>query len=100
MRTRTDLHEKLCDILGTGYVYYRKPSKGVKYPCIIYDLDGESPMFADDILYVTPKRWAITIVDQNPDSEIPDRLRRLRYCRFDRSYNANGLNHFVYTLYF
>lgn len=100
MRTRTDLHEKLCDILGTRYVYYRKPSKGVKYPCIIYDLDGETPRFADDIPYITPKRWSITIVDQNPDSEIPDRLRCLRYCRFDRSYNANGLNHFVYTLYF
>lgn len=100
MRTRFELHEKLCDILGSRYVYYRKPSRGIKYPCIIYDLEGEDARYADDTAYIIPRRWNITIIDQNPDSEIGNRLRDLRYCRFDRSYEASGMNHFVYTLYF
>lgn len=100
MRTRLELHRKLCDILGSNQVYYRPPSKGIVYPCLIYDLENDLAYFADNIPYLNPKRWSVIVVDENPDSEIPERLKQLPYCRFDRTYETDGLNHFVYTLYF
>lgn len=100
MRTRLELHNKLCEILGTDHVYFRKPSKGMKYPCMIYDLEGIDPMYADNISYIEPKRWSVIVIDGNPDSKIPGKLGKLPYCRFDRSYQSDGLNHFVYTLYY
>lgn len=99
MRTRLQLHEKLCDILGSRNVYFRPPAKGMKYPCIIYDLEGYDPRYADNIPYTDPKRWSLTVIDQNPDSEIPYKLLQLSYCHLDRPYQADGLNHFVFTLY-
>lgn len=100
MRTRLDLHWILCDILGSNNVYFRPPSSGMKYPCIIYDLDGDSSFFADNQKYINPKRWSLTLVDEDPDSPIFDRLNCIKYCSFNRKYQADGLNHFVFTLYF
>jgi hypothetical protein len=100
-RTRLDLHEELCNILGSRNVYFRPPSKGMKYPCIIYNRDGEKYFPADNKNYIKRNRWTITIVDEDPDSEIGDRMKEnLAYCTFDRSYVADDLNHFVYTLYY
>ena len=99
-RTRLELHSKLKDILGSNNVYFRQPAKGMKYPCFIYDLDGDYTLFADNVPYINPKRWSITIVEENPDSELPEKLKILPYCRFDRVYQADCLNHFVFTLYF
>lgn len=101
MRTRKDLHVKLCGILGSKNVYYRKPSIGMKYPCFLYDLEGSLPFFADNIPYINPKRWSLTVIDEDADSELPNKIEeQLPYCRFDRSYESNGLNHFVFTFYY
>lgn len=101
MRTRLDLHEQLCKIPGAVQVYFRPPSSGMVYPCIIYNLEGDMDYFADNIPYINPKRWSVIVIDENPDSEIPNRLKeQLPYCVFDRTYETDGLNHFVFTLYF
>lgn len=99
MRTRLQLHERLCNILESRNAYFRPPAKGMKYPCIIYDLDGDDPKYADNISYMNHKRWSLTAVDQNPDSEIPEKIGLLPHCRFVRAYQADGLNHFIYELY-
>lgn len=100
MRTRKDLSNKLRSIPGPKKVYYRSPSSGMKYPCIIYDLEGDKTFFADNIKYINPKRWRITVIDENPDSEIPDKVNELPYCSFDRTYESGGMNHWVFILYF
>lgn len=99
MKTRKSLHEKLCSILGTKNVYFRSPSIGMKYPCIKYELIGDNTSFADNKRYIHSRRWKLTIMDEDPDSEIPERLQEvLSYCKFDRLYEVDGLNHFVFTL--
>lgn len=101
MRTRLELHEKLCDILGTKHVYYMPPSRGMKYPAIRYELNNSSVDFADNGRYRNFKRWTITVIDENPDSEIGDKLiDSFDYCTLDRVFTSDNLNHFVYTLYF
>lgn len=100
-RTRLDLHAKLSGIPGVKKAYYRPPSIRMEYPCIKYDLEGDDPAYADNIPYIDPKRWSVIVIDENPDSEIPERLRSsFQYCSFDRIYEAENLNHFVYTIYF
>lgn len=99
MGKRTDLHEILCEILGSRNVYYQPP-KQMKYPAIKYSLSDIDEKHADNKHYLLTKRYQVMIIDHDPDSEIGDRLMELPMCSFDRSYPADGLNHFVYTLYY
>lgn len=97
---RLKLDSILQEILNSTNVYFRKPSKGIKYPCIIYDLSSKGAIYADNKKYIQRVRWVITVIDEDPDSEIPNKLLELQYCQFDRCYQSNGMNHFVFTLYF
>lgn len=99
---RLELHEYLCDILGSRNCYYSPPaSMKMKYPCIVYNLSGVNTKHADNIPYLTALEWDITVIDEDPDSEIASRMLQLPKCRFDRPLNSSdGLNHFYYTLYY
>lgn len=105
-RPRSQLRKILIQILVTvnpdyeKHLYFRQPSKGMKYPCILYKRNGESNRFADNIKYINCNRYSLTIIDENEDSEIEKLVKELPYCEYDREYEVEGLNHFVYTLYF
>lgn len=83
-------------------VYFQPPRNiKMKYPCIVYGIDGDSVFHADDISYKIHKKYTITIIDPNPDSIIPDQLcQNFKYCKFDRAYQMDNLNHYVFTLYY
>lgn len=98
---RLPLSNFLRSISGVKEVYYSAPSgTEMVYPCIKYDLEDTWPVHADNIPYLTNLRWAITVIDEDPDSEIANFFFNLRKCRFDRKFSADDLNHFVFTLYF
>lgn len=98
---RLKLHEFLCGILGSRNCYYSPPADmQIIYPCIIYTLDGNYPLFADNLPYFNNLRWMITVIDEDPDSELTEKMMKVPQCRFDRSFTSDGLNHFVFTLYF
>jgi hypothetical protein len=42
----------------------------------------------------------VTVIDRNPDSELPDKVEELPFCRFDRFYATENLNHHVFNLFF
>ncbi len=104
--SRLDLHNILIGILGTqgksvSRVYYQPPSTiKMEYPCIIYKRSNRKDFFSSDRIYLTMKQYSITVVDKNPDSEIPDKLLGLLYCSHTTTFAVDGLNHDVYTLYF
>lgn len=88
-------------ILGSDHVYFQPPpTVKMVYPCIVYRRDSEHTKRADNILYGRRKRYSVTVIDRNPDSQIPDKVGDLPLCRFDRHFTANGLNHDVYQLFF
>ena len=100
-KSRLELHEILCDILGSRNVYFQPPeSLKMKYPCIVYERSGIDEIFADNSEYRNLKRYTITYIDEDPDSETPDKLQAVRYCYFDTHFKADNLNHDVFTLYF
>ncbi len=99
--SRLDLHEILCEILGSCYVYFQPPeSIKLNYPCIVYSKEQKNASHADDRKYITKNRYTVTIIDRNPDSDLPDKLEELPYCSSDRNFVADNLNHFVYSLYY
>lgn len=100
-KSREVLQALLEELLGSRNVYYQPPeSVKLSYPCIAYERSGILMDAADNRAYQKYKRYTITYMDEDPDSDIPDRLQELEYCKFDRHFTADGLNHDVFTLYF
>lgn len=100
-RPREELHEILCNVIGSRNCYFQPPSNiRMKYPCMRYELARMNPLHADNIPYLNAKAYSLTYIDKDPESEMPERLLQLPYCSFDRAYNADGLHHTVLTLYY
>lgn len=98
---RLQLQSLLEGILGAGSVHFQPPATiQMSYPAIVYKLDYAVTEFADDNPYKYSKRYQVTVIDRNPDSAIPDQLARLQMCTFNRAYQAENLNHFVFNIYF
>lgn len=98
-RSRLELQAILEGI--TPNVYFQPPaSLQMSYPCIRYERDGSGNQNADDLPYRTAKRYQITVIDRNPDSNLPDQVEALRYSGFDRWFAADNLNHWVFNLFF
>lgn len=101
MGSRLTLHQKLVTALGSSNVYFQPPETvKLVYPCIIYNLSRDLVTYADDIRYKEMNRYEITVIDKNPDSLLPAKIKEFRYSSFDRVYSSENLNHFVFTLYY
>ena len=101
MANRLDLHETLCNILGSRNVYFQPPeSVKMEYPAIKYSLSNMKNNHANDKVYTQSRSYQIIVIDKSPDSMISDKISKLPYCKFDRSYASDRLNHYVYTLYY
>lgn len=104
-RSLTELHEVLSGLVPPedGQVpVYIQPGLSTKltYPCIIVERSSSWTQHADDIKYVSKKRYLITVIDRAPDSTIPDLVEALPHTRFDRFAIRDGLNHFYLELFF
>lgn len=101
MKNRLELHEILCDCLGSRNVYFQPPeSIKMQYPAIVYsreDIENES---ANNKPYIQSTAYTIIVIDADPDSEVVSEVSKLPQCTFDRHYAADNLNHDSFTLYF
>lgn len=102
MGNRLELHEKLCSILGTRNVYFQPPeSIHMHYPCIVYEKNKIETKKADNKIYKMIDRYSIKYITKNIDDTLYyEILKSFEMCSFDRYYRADGLNHFVLTLYY
>lgn len=101
MASRLDLHTQLEEILSSTNVYYQPPeSIKLDYPCIIYSLADINQIHADNINYLKTRRYELMLIDRDPDSCFVDKIIHMPKCRFDRSYETSGLNHFVFSLHY
>ena len=101
MASRLELHENLCDILGTRNVYYQPPASiQLKYPCIVYNIDAMNTKYANNGPYIVKDRYTITLIDKDPDSEFVEKLKALPLSAFSRCYQSDNLNHSVFTIYY
>jgi|SRR5580765_168903 hypothetical protein len=99
MAQRLQLHQLLETF--TPNVYFQPPTNvQLKYPCIVYKRDFADTKFADDVPYNHTKRYQVTIIDRDPDSDIPDQVAAMPMSLFNRFYTAENLNHDVYSVFF
>lgn len=100
-KDRQLLHDILVEILGAENVYYSPPDGfELVYPCIIYQLDILGTAFADNKRYIKRNRYSITVIDEDPDSEIANQILELPSAYFSTFYTSENLNHWQMTLYF
>ncbi len=98
---RLELQTLLEKVLGSKNVYFQPPSSGrIEYPAIVYGLDVIDNSFANNGVYFSKRRYSVTVIDKDPDSDIVGRVIALPTCRHNRHYNADNLNHDVFTLFY
>lgn len=95
------LQDKLSAVPGVVKAYYQPPANlSMTYPCIVYERDSADTIFSNNVPYRYTKRYQVTVIDQDPDSDIPDSVAKLPMCTFSRHFTADNLHHDVFTLYF
>lgn len=98
---RLELHELLVAILGSRNVYYQPPeSIRMHYPAIKYSRDDIRNNFANNGVYTQQYAYEITVIDENPDSEIVDKVSKLPTAKFVTHFTSDDLNHDIYKIIF
>lgn len=101
MGTRSNLQLTLETLLGSQSVYFQPPaSLRMEYPAIVYKRDTAASLFAGNKPYRYVKRYQVTVISKDPDSNIPEKVAALPMCIHARFFTVNNLNHDVYTLYY
>lgn len=93
------VYDLLKEVTGIQNIYYRQPSTGMIYPCIKFNWKDIKRLYANNKVYLSMDIWEVIVIDEDADSDIPYKLLEIPKCSMDRTYQSNGLNHFIFTLY-
>lgn len=102
MGQRLDLQMKLEDLMGAGRLvkFQPPPNTELTYPCILYEQSNGKTRFANNYPYTFRKKYTVTLIDPDPDSVYVEMLATsFQMIVMDRTYVADNLNHYVFTLY-
>lgn len=99
-RSQSQVQTLLEDLVGDDVAVYFQAPTSMDYPCVKYERSQSRAFHADNLLFLLFKRYTVTVIDRSPDSLIPDQVESLPHSRFDRFYVVDGLNHFVFDVYF
>ena len=101
MGQRLELQAKLIDLLGSNQVFVNPlPGLQMSYPAIVYNLDDYYTLHADNSVYHKKRKYQVTLIYRDPDSDLPDKLADWPLCNFQRQFVSENLIHDVYDLYF
>ena len=106
MGNRLGLHSLLQSLIGVrtdgkANVYFQPPeSVKMNYPCIVYTREFIDNKHADDAVYKQKIRYNVTVIDQDPDSEIATKISKISTTRYDRGFKSDNLNHDVFIIYY
>ena len=98
---RQEFHKILEETLGSNQVYFQPPASiHLKYPCIVYELEDITPLYADDAPYKLHDSYQLTLITKDPTSDLRHKIAALPWTRFSRFFAADNLNHYVYVIYY
>ena len=98
---RVELDNILRTTLGSSNVYFDPPETiKLKYPCIIYSLEGNTDMYADNKTYYRYKRYSMIYITQNADDPMADTLSDINFCKLVRYYTADNLYHYAFEIFY
>lgn len=106
MDSRIELDDLLAEVIGIvepdgdRHTYFNPlPSVKMKYPAIRYLLNDVNTTFANNGPYSMAPSYEVTLIDDDPDTQYLIKMLKIPYCRFNRFYIADNLNHWVFTIY-
>lgn len=98
---RLELHEILCEILGTRNAYYDPPeSQTMEYEAIRYTRSRNNVRNANNKKYLTMQCYELILISRDPDPEALDKLLELPYTSMGAPYVADNLHHYPITIYY
>lgn len=66
--TRLELHEALCDFIGTRNVYFQPPNgMKLKFPAVVYRVVDKPAKRADNKNYLVSTIYNVTVITSDPD---------------------------------
>lgn len=100
-KTRLEFQTFLETLKGDRNVYYQPPSNTrMNYPALRYSLADIKDIPADNLSYLQGTAYQMMYITDDPDDVMIKTLAKLPYCKFDRWYPADNLNHYVYNIYY
>lgn len=92
--------ETLMDSKSSGIKVYYNPSSQVHlhYPCVLYDLNDITDVYADNTKYRSFRRYTIQLLTRNSDPDLNDFLNAFDHISFDRVYEVDGIYHYTFNL--
>lgn len=85
----------------TPNVYFQAPENlEMAFPAIRYENDDAETVFAGDMPYLHVRRYQLTLITEDADDPIRDKLAGLRMCLYDRHMTAGQLHHYVYNIFY
>lgn len=97
--SRIDFHKLLLTL--TPNVYFQEPTNiNIKYPAIIYKLSKVDTTNANDRVYTSMRKYEVTLIDDDPDSNLIDRLLSFKYATFDRQIIYQGITNTILNIYY
>jgi hypothetical protein len=101
MGTRLEFQAVLEGLQDGVHVYFQPPPDiQMIFPAIVYNRDYRLNQFADNLVYSGIRRYSVTIIDKDPDSNLVDMVSDLPQARYVRHYTTEGLNHDIINVYF
>lgn len=106
MNDRLVLDEVLAGIIGITesdgdrHIYLNPPpSVRMRYPAIKYSLNNIDPKYANGSVYKMAPSYQVILIDPVVDTKYLEPILQIPYCKFNRFYIADNLNHWVFTIY-
>lgn len=93
---------ELEELLGAGVMVKFQPPPGYKltYPACVYEQSNGKTIFAANMPYTFTNKYTVTIIDRNPDSPYVEMVAmHFPMCVMDRAFASDGLNHYVFTIF-
>lgn len=107
MGKRIDLQEELQNLIGRRRdgkqnVYFQPPeSIKMVYPCIVYNRTAGDTEYGNNMPYKFVNQYTLTYIDTDPDSKMIEKIAMaFPTIRMARTFVSDGLNHYVYDLYY
>lgn len=99
-RRSQELQRTFEELLESRNVYYNPPaSVHMRYDAIVFKRSRIVNVTANNSVYRQMYPYEVTVITTDPDAPIIDKISRLPYCSFDRSFVSDKLYHNVFTLY-
>lgn len=98
LEKRLKLHEVFLTKCKNVYFQPSKNTK-MKYPAIVYLHSGEQGIYANNTPYVSYPEYQVTVIDRDPDSEIPASILTLPMSSMTNQFISDNLYHTVLQIF-